>query len=77
MSNRHKVYVHRVEFQEPEIVGYGDWITSTPKAQLVIEVDTDSIRGVDFQDLFLVDGRTLMTLNNNDNHNNEPPIYND
>lgn len=67
MSNRHKVYVHRVEFPEPESIGWG--IETIPKAKLVIEVDPDSIRGADFQYLFLVDGRYLMKLINNDNNN--------
>lgn len=59
MNNLNKIYVHRVEFPEPECIGYG--IYDAPPARLVIEVDRESIRGIDFSDLFLVEGRNLLS----------------
>lgn len=69
-----RIYVHTVEFLEPEMVGYGRWMTSTPKAHLLIEVDAEQIRGADFSDLFLVDGRSLMKLIDNYRQAHEEPI---
>lgn len=53
-EERLKIRVERVVFPEPEERGWDMFII--PPAQLVIEVDQRSIRGVDFQDLYLVRG---------------------